>query len=261
MTTPTRPEIVSPATAPRAPDLSSASAVLADPHASKLSPDDPRLRLRRPASRTLRTGPIVVLVGCVLGAGMLAVAFALQSPSSPDKTHPGPSGGTAPPVVPDAIRNASAGPRTVSRPGPDAGLSRGEPVERAPRPEDIQHRADRERDLQAHGASILFETPAGAAEGDRAGEASRLPALMPMAPPSNGSPGAESDPNLRSARTHSWAVGATTSPTLSGRPSSIRRAPTSFRPERSCRRCSSPGSIAICQARSSGRSAKTSTTR
>jgi type IV secretion system protein VirB10 len=195
MTTPTRPEIVSPATAPRAPDLSSASAVLADPHASKLSPDDPRLRLRRPASRTLRTGPIVVLVGCVLGAGMLAVAFALQSPSSPDKTHPGPSGGTAPPVVPDAIRNASAGPRTVSRPGPDAGLSRGEPVERAPRPEDIQHRADRERDLQAHGASILFETPAGAAEGDRAGEASRLPALMPMAPPSNGSPGAESDPN------------------------------------------------------------------
>jgi type IV secretion system protein TrbI len=184
---------------PRAPKQSGASAVPVDPHAPKLSPDDPRLRLRRPASRTLRTGPIVVLVACVLGAGMLAVAFAFQSPSSTDKTRPSPSGVTAPPVVPDAIRNASAAPQTVSRPRPDAGPFRGETVERAPRPEDVRHRTDRERDVQAQGASILFETPAGAAEGDRAGEASRPPALMPTAPPSNGpgSPGAESDPNLQ----------------------------------------------------------------
>jgi type IV secretion system protein VirB10 len=175
----------------------------ADPHAPKLSPDDPRLRLRRP-SRTLRTGPLVVLVACLLGAVMLAIASAFQSPSRTENTHADPSGTPAPPVVPEAIRNASAGPRptgtrTVQRPRPDSGPLRGEMPDRTPRPEDVRHRTDLERDIQAQGASILFETPARAMEGDRAGEASRSPSLAGTAPPSisPGSPSAESDPNLQ----------------------------------------------------------------
>ncbi len=79
-----------------------------DPHAPKLSPDDPRMRLARPQARTLRSGPIAILVGCLLGAVMLAVALAFESPSRKVQSAAEPSAAPAPPAVPDTIRNAGA---------------------------------------------------------------------------------------------------------------------------------------------------------
>jgi type IV secretory pathway VirB10-like protein len=180
-----------------APELAPAAAA-ADPHAPKLSPDDPRLRLRRPAARTLRTGPLVVLATCLLGAVMLAVAFAFQAPSSASKTKPDVAGATPTPVVPESIRNAPAEKTTPMR--PDAGWPRGEMAARGPRLEDPRRRLEQEQDLKARGADILFESSAGGgAEGPPQSQASRPSSPGPSAtPPSGpGSLGADSDPNLQ----------------------------------------------------------------
>ena len=77
-----------------------------DLHAPKLSPDDPRLGLARPRTRTLRTGPIAVLMVCLSAAVMLAVALAFQTPHNQSKAAAEPSAAPAPPTIPDTIRNA-----------------------------------------------------------------------------------------------------------------------------------------------------------
>ena len=132
-----------------------------DPHAPKLSPDDPRLRLARPRARTLRAGPIAVLVAGLLGAVMLAVALAFESPSRKAESAAEPSAAPAPPAVPNTIRNASANraPLVFMR---DAG--RGERALRGVGPEDPAERAARELDSQARGAGILFASPAAPEE-------------------------------------------------------------------------------------------------
>ena len=66
-----------------APELSPASGgplPAVDPHAPKLSPDDPRLRVARPAARTLRAGPLVAVAAGLLCAVMIAIALAMQPP-------------------------------------------------------------------------------------------------------------------------------------------------------------------------------------
>ena len=189
-----------------------------DPHAPKLAPDDPRLRLRRPASRTLRTGPLVVLAAGLLGATVLAVASAFQPSTKAVTPHPDPSGTPAPPVVPDTIRNASAGSAATSRPRPDAGPLSGVGAERATQPEDARLRVERERDLQARGASILFETPAGPRDDDRPVESPR-PSMPPMpatATPSMGQGplGGDSDPNLQDRKNAFLGEGAAVARTV-----------------------------------------------
>lgn len=49
-----------------------------DPHASKISPDDPRLRVERPRSRVLRTKPLIGLVMLLAAGGVLAVFTGLR---------------------------------------------------------------------------------------------------------------------------------------------------------------------------------------
>jgi type IV secretion system protein VirB10 len=132
---------------------------------------------------------------------VLAVLSAFQPPSKVVTPHPDPSGATTPPVVPDTIRNASAGSVAPSHPRPDAGPRHGGAAERAPQPEDARLRVEQERDLQARGASILFETPAGPRDDDRATEVSRPSTSPPAAAmPSMGegpSAGVDYDPNLQ----------------------------------------------------------------
>jgi type IV secretion system protein VirB10 len=163
-----------------------------DPHASKLSPDDPRMRLARPQARTLRSGPIAILVGCLLGAVMLAVALAFESPSRKVQSAAESSAAPAPPAVPDTIRNAGAN-RASLLSVRDAGW--GERELRAVGPEDPADRAARELDQKARGAGILFASPAG-------------PEERPEAPPRAGSlegqpssaapaPSASVDPNMQ----------------------------------------------------------------
>ncbi len=164
----------------------------ADPHAPKLSPDDPRLRLARPQARTLRSGPIAILVGCLLGAVMLAVALAFESPSRKVQGVAEPSAAPAPPTVPDTIRNAVPN-RASLLSMPDAGG-----VERAMRgegPEDPAERAARELDEKARGAGILFASPAAPEERPevppRAGSLEGEPSSAAPAP------SASADPNLQ----------------------------------------------------------------
>jgi type IV secretion system protein VirB10 len=163
-----------------------------DPHAPKLSPDDPRMRLARPQARTLRSGPIAILVGCLLVAVMLAVALAFESPSRKVQSAAEPSAAPAPPAVPDTIRNAGAN-RAALLSMRDAGWAEHEL--RAVGPEDPEQRAARELDQKARGAGILFASPAG-------------PEERPEAPPRAGSlegqpssaapaPSASVDPNMQ----------------------------------------------------------------
>jgi type IV secretory pathway VirB10-like protein len=163
-----------------------------DPHAPKLSPDDPRLRLARPQARTLRSGPIAVLVAGLLGAVMLAVALAFQAPSRKVQSAAEPSAAPAPPAVPDTIRNAG-GNRASLLSMRDAGW--GEREQRGAGPGDPEQRAARELDQKARGAGILFASPAGPEE---------RPELPPRAgspePEPSGAapaPSASVDPNLQ----------------------------------------------------------------
>jgi len=47
-----------------------------DPHASKIDPQDPRLRLKKPAGRSLKKGPVVLMLSVVLGVLLIAVSIA-----------------------------------------------------------------------------------------------------------------------------------------------------------------------------------------
>jgi type IV secretion system protein VirB10 len=164
----------------------------ADPHAPKLSPDDPRLRLARPRARTLRAGPIAILVGCLLGAVLLAVALAFESPSPKVQSAAEPIAAPAPPAVPDTIRNAQPNRPTLLSLR-DAGG--GERALSAMGPEDPEERAARELDQKARGAGILFASPAAPEE---------RPEVLPRAGSLEGevssaapAPSASVDPNLQ----------------------------------------------------------------
>jgi len=50
----------------------------ADPHASKIPSDDPRLQLPKPKSRTLKKGPVIAITAVLVGAIFLAIMIAVQ---------------------------------------------------------------------------------------------------------------------------------------------------------------------------------------
>jgi type IV secretion system protein VirB10 len=170
-----------------------------DPHEAKLSPDDPRLRLRRPASRTLRSGPIVALVVALLGTVMLAVAFAFQphSSASPNREDGAQAaGGTPSPAVPDSIRNApaSAPSATASRTEPRASSGNARAPSAATDPQRIEH----EQELKAESSGILFTPQGGEGEPRASGSDAPRPssaAFAPQAPETPGMGGGADDPN------------------------------------------------------------------
>ncbi len=155
------------------------------------------MRLARPRARTLRSGPIALLVGCLLGAVLLAVALAFESPPRKAPSAAEPSAAPAPPAVPDTIRNAQA-----HRPTPlsllDAGVA--ERALRAEGPEDPAAREARELDQKARGAGILFASPAGPEERALPTEPGAPPRAGSLEPePSSAAPAPSTsvDPNLQ----------------------------------------------------------------
>ncbi|HEV3190699.1 MAG TPA: hypothetical protein VGY54_09405, partial [Polyangiaceae bacterium] len=165
-----------------------------DPHAPKLLPDDPRLGLGRPGARTLRTGPIVLIVACLLGAVMLAVALALEPAKSKANAPGEPSGAPAPPAVPESIRNAQP---AHGAPLSTKGVAPAQRSVRASYEEDPSGRAARELDQKARGAGILFESAPGAAEGSEM-SSRQAPPFSEAAAASAPSPLlTASDPNLQ----------------------------------------------------------------
>lgn len=49
-----------------------------DPHASKIDPNDPRLKIQRPKGRVLKKGPVLAISTVLLGVVMIAVTIALM---------------------------------------------------------------------------------------------------------------------------------------------------------------------------------------
>jgi type IV secretion system protein VirB10 len=166
----------------------------ADPHAPKLAPDDPRLRLGRPrGARTLRAAPIVVILAVLGGAVMLAVALAFQPPPPRVGSAAEPSGAPPSPAVPDRIRNA---PAVRPSPGPSADAGLAPRAMRAAAGDDPEVRAAVDIERRARGAGILFEQAPMPAEGPGPDLGSR--AAAPVEP--EGSSGASAlsaaaDPN------------------------------------------------------------------
>ncbi len=174
------------------------SDVALDPHAPKLSPDDPRLSVGRPRGRTLRAGPIAALLASLLGAGVLALTLAFHPAQNKTQAGAEPSAGPPPPVLPDTIKNARAAPAPRLAPY-DAGL--GEHVFRGSYAEDPEQRAERDTARKARGAGIFFES-APAPQEERSQP--EPPARSPEAPPgSSAAPttGGPSDPNLQEHKT------------------------------------------------------------
>ena len=188
------------AVTPAAPPGLAADPPPPDPHAApKLSPDDPRLALRRGGGRTLRSGPLVALVAALSGVVVLAVAFAFETPSktAPGKEAAAPSANPSAPVVPETIRNASARPPASADAGPDL---KSEPeAHRAATGAGGGSGGDKLRQdqrLQSENAPILFGRMAGGgdesppAPGEpRGGPTPSAPGMGPAAGPS------DSDPN------------------------------------------------------------------
>jgi type IV secretion system protein TrbI len=172
--------------------LTSESAL--DPHAPKLSPDDPRLSVGRPRGRTLRAGPIAALLASLLGAGVLAITLAFHPPRGQTQAGAEPSAAPPPPAIPDTIKNARAGRAAVLAPY-DAGLA--QHALRTSYAEDPEERAERDTARKALGAGILFESaPAPAEEHSQPAPPARSPEPPPglSTAPTTGGP---SDPNLQ----------------------------------------------------------------
>ena len=113
-----------------------------DPHASKISKDDPRLAIRRPTARRLRKGPalaIAFLLALVVGTSIaLAAVPRRRAPKDLDETF-------RPPAVPDVLLKAppaAAPPRSTSTPPAPAEIR--PPVPQTATPEAAPHaREDR----------------------------------------------------------------------------------------------------------------------
>jgi type IV secretion system protein VirB10 len=169
---------------------------VADPHESKISPDDPRLHLGRGRGRTLRAGPIVAIVVGVLGLVAVALIVALQpappADHSAQKAEPEPpSGPQQAAAIPDVVKNAQLPP-----PGPTQAdrlaLARAELADAGPphqattppaRPSHAGGGRDErgEQQMKAASAGLLFETHAPESPpAPTAHQASQLAQLPPQ---------------------------------------------------------------------------------
>ena len=192
----------------------------ADPHVSKIAPDDPRLRVRPTRGRTLKKGPAIALVVALGGTLAVSLIVALLPPSrtsEPKKPESENAQVAQAPVVPDAIRNAPEHPpahpppptdRLLVVPLPDGGAWRTSTLgldsqDSLPPPEmrasarsaGSARDPRQEQDLRARGSAILFEAQRGAAATAPPAAAPSLPPPYPERSPSSGP--ADTDPNLQ----------------------------------------------------------------
>jgi type IV secretory pathway VirB10-like protein len=94
-----------------------AGSELHDPHASKMSPDDPRLRIKRLGTRRLRKSRLLAALCCV--ALIVASGLAYATTSSPRREKKGQSfANTARAVVPEAILRGPDRPPPSAAPKP-----------------------------------------------------------------------------------------------------------------------------------------------
>jgi len=185
-----------------------------DVHRSKIAPDDPRLHIERPQSRTLRRAPALLALGGIGAFGLVALAIGLRPSAGPPESRSTtrPPEGSAPPVpLPEILRI----PHETSTPGGD-GRNRpasdgGQPPPDAPpatpsavRPPDPRAEARREEFWKARGAG-LFAAMDDTGAVDPASRPSTATGSAPVPPNSVAPAGAQSpadsthspDPNLQ----------------------------------------------------------------
>src|SRR5262245_11212996 len=82
-----------------------------DPHAPKLSPDDPRLKVTRPASRTLKLKPVIgAIAALLLLGGYTVLASVRKSDSGRDISREPPKVTERPSSLPAIIQEAPSTP-------------------------------------------------------------------------------------------------------------------------------------------------------
>jgi type IV secretion system protein VirB10 len=119
-----------------------------DLHASKIPPDDPRLYVEKPRSRTLRRGPVLAAMLAVGGVVAVALVVALAGPANDTtnggkKREPDPDVSTSNPVpLPDVIKDA---PVRASESAPGAPGARSQPTAAPPSGAVVDQRIDAQR--------------------------------------------------------------------------------------------------------------------
>lgn len=193
-------------------DTDSGPAIDDDPHASKISPDDPRLSIQRPRSRVLKMKPII---GCVALLGGIATYTVVNKLNKPDKkmsvSQEPVKVPDRPPTVPPFIQQAPDTPeptRTVeplppsdgarafapqpSRPSFDA--LRPDPLQQQQLQQDLARRADLARaEDEARTSGLFFESGSRAPETPPAAAMGAI-ALQPPLPASGLAPAAAQSP-------------------------------------------------------------------
>ncbi len=79
---------------------------IGDPHQSKISPNDPRLKLNKVRGRTLKKGPIIGVMVAVLGVVLIALTFALLPNSAQNNLQEKKESISRQFVIPESIRNS-----------------------------------------------------------------------------------------------------------------------------------------------------------
>ena len=216
--------MTSPASTSDTSQRAAAAEPVVDPHGSKISPDDPRLRVRPASGRTLKKGPAMALVIAVGGTLIVSLIAALlpSSKASVQKSDEPPPAAAATAIVPDVIRNAPE-PVSSRRPPPAtdrlavvampsdsarrAALAAGsqDGIEQDPEPPRRRSSTGAGRDLRAEqelrarGAAILFQE----ARGPSAPLSAPAPVATATAPAPNSerpSGAADLDPNLQTRK-------------------------------------------------------------
>jgi type IV secretory pathway VirB10-like protein len=178
-----------------------------DVHRTKIPPDDPRLRIERPRSRTLRRGPAIGVLLMVIGVGCIALAIAFNNGSSPSDTKSQSSAdevNTSSVTLPEVIKDPPASsdePAKADRsvvPGPRANAKPDASGSYAAR---TQARA--EEMTKARGSSLfapmddaLITEKVGSAALSSGGGAA-TPASAGTASPAGGDASRSPDPNLQ----------------------------------------------------------------
>jgi type IV secretion system protein VirB10 len=132
-----------------------------DLHASKISPDDPRLHIDRPRSRTLRRGPVMIAILAVGGIVAVALVVALAGPSNDQaaskKDQPDPEVSTSNPVpLPDVIKEAPGTADAPSTTPPERPASTPAPSSLPDQRIEAVRQARQEEYLRARGAALFI---------------------------------------------------------------------------------------------------------
>jgi type IV secretion system protein VirB10 len=177
-----------------------------DPHTSKISPDDPRLRIRASSGRTLRKGPAIA-IAVVLGGGLavtLAVTLSPAPKSTEKKAETGPQPAGNAPVLPETIRNPEAPRVTPPSTRSDAGN------ELHPRSSYAGGRdVTADQYARARSAGILFDGVGS--QSSQSQPAAALPFALPSATNGASQASVPFDPNMQGRKNAFLDDGATKS--------------------------------------------------